>query len=321
VAGYKGPALFTRKARRLIWNESQGVPRIINTLCEAALLIGYIQGDRKIKASTVKSAIKDKSWESYSRIGSGHARMAMEQRPLQSTGKISHARFALVASLMFAACLTLVTGLLVANSRLKLKSEGFLSRHKIGQPEKPSQPDVAIRSPSADRQPLGVTRASVGQGISTTRILADNIKASAHSVGGLEKEKIPVQFAFLTPVDNESLPPGGNTSSPGKAQLKSETPHGQTPNVKPDMCKPGNAVIQVGAFRIKATAERLIRRLREKGYNPYLEIRTLQDLGLIHRVRLGGYDSVAGARTAMAHLRDQGFDDVFVLSHKTHRPL
>jgi hypothetical protein len=64
-----------------------------------------------------------------------------------------------------------------------------------------------------------------------------------------------------------------------------------------------------------------MRQLREKGYEPYLEIRTLQGLGLIHRVRLSGYGSVVGARAAIARLHDQGFDDVFVLSRKTHHPL
>jgi cell division septation protein DedD len=222
---------------------------------------------------------------------------------------------------MFAACLTLVAGLLVANSRLKLKSNGSVSHHRIVQPEKSIQPADAGQSPSLDHQPLVVARASMGQGISATGISADTVKPSTHSVGGLGRGKLPVQVAFLSPVDKERIPLGGSASSLGKVPLKSETAHGQTPDVKPDMSKAGDPVIQVGAFRVRATAERLIRRLREKGYHPYLEIRTLQDLGLVHRVRLGGYGNVAGARTAMARLQDQGFDDVFVLSHKTHRPL
>lgn len=245
----------------------------------------------------------------------------MEQRPCESTGKISHARFALAASLMFATCLTLVTGLLVANSRLKLKSNGSLSHHRIVQPEKPIHREGAVQSSSLDRQPLVLARASMGGGISTTRISADNIKPSAHPVGGLSKEKLPVQVAFLTPVDHERNPHGGSTPSLGKVPLKSETALGQTPDVKPGISKAEHPVIQVGAFRVKATAERLIRRLRDKGHNPYMEIGTLHDLGLIHRVRLRGYDSVAGARRAMVRLKAQGFDDVFVLSHKTtHHP-
>jgi general secretion pathway protein A len=321
VAGYKGPALFTRKAQRLIWDDSQGVPQKINTLCETALVIGYTQAEKKIRASLVKRAIKDTSWRSYSRTHSGHARMTAGQRPPQATGKISHARFALAASLMFAACLTLVSGLLVANSRLKLKSNGSPYHRGVIQPEKLVQPDGSIQSPSLDGRPVAFARASMGQGVSAPRISADNVKPSAHPAGGPGKEKPSAQVAFLAPVDNERIPLDGGAPFMGRGPLKAESAHGRATEAKPDMSKTGNAVIQVGAFRVRATAELLIRRLRKKGYEPYLEIRKLQDLGLIHRVRLSGYGSVAGARAAMARLQDQGFDDVFVLSRKTAGPL
>ena len=321
MAGYKGPALFTSKALRLLWNASQGVPRMIHTFCETALLIGYTQGERRISASTVKRAIEDISWKPYSNISAGPGKMAREQGPRESIGKISHARFALAASLMFAACLTLVTGLLVANSRLELKSHGSLAHHKVVQPEKSMPPDGSVRLDGLAPQPLVLARASMGQGVSATRILADHVKPSAQPGREPGKEKRPVQVAFVKPVDNERMPLGGSASLLGKVPLKSETAQGHRPDVKPEVSKAGHPVIQVGAFRVKATAEGLIRHLREKGYHPYLEIRELKDLGLIHRVRLSGYNSMDGARTAMARLRAQGFDDVFVLSHKTSRLL
>jgi len=321
VAGYRGPALFTHKAQRLIWDDSQGVPQKINTLCETALVMGYTRAEKRIRAGLVKRAIKDTRWRPHSGVRSGHARMAMQQRPPQSTGKISHARFALAASLMFAACLTLVTGLLVANSRLKLKNATSLSHHGLVQTESSVQADGSVHSPSLDGRPLLFARASMGQGDSARMTAVGNIKSSRHSPRGAGKEKHSVQVAFLMPVDNERVPPDGSAPSKGSGPVISESAHGQAPDVKPDTSKAGNAVIQVGAFRVKATAELLMRQLREKGYEPYLEIRTLQGLGLIHRVRLSGYGSVVGARAAIARLHDQGFDDVFVLSRKTHHPL
>jgi cell division septation protein DedD len=150
---------------------------------------------------------------------------------------------------------------------------------------------------------------------------AKNVKPSGHSAVVPEKEKRPVQVAFLIPVDKERIPRGGSAPPMGRGPVKSERAQGRAPDGKTGISKAENAVIQVGAFRVRATAEQLIRQLREKGYDPYLEIQTLQDLGLIHRVRLSGYGSVAGARTAMVRLQDQGFDDVFVVSLKTHRPL
>jgi general secretion pathway protein A len=320
VAGYKEPGLFTRKAQRLIWDYSQGVPRKINTLCETALLIGYAQGEKRIRASLVKKAMKETSWRPYSGIGPAHGRMALEQCPPQSTGKISHARFALAASLMFAACLTLVTGLLVAHSRLKLKSHDSHAYHGVVPSGKSVQPDDSVQSPSLNGQPVVFARASMGQRFLAARMSAENVKPAAHSAVVPKMEKRPVQVAFLIPVDKERILRGGSAPPMGMGPVKSERAQGRAPDVKPDISKAENAVIQVGAFRVRATAEGLIRRLREKGYDPYLEIQTLQDLGLIHRVRLGGYGSVAGARTAMARLQTQGFGDVFVVSLKTHRP-
>jgi type II secretory pathway predicted ATPase ExeA len=239
VAGYKGPALFTRKALRLIWNESYGVPRIINTLCETSLLMGYIKGNREIKASAIKRVIAETSWKPCSRISCGPARMAVEQRPLQSTGKISYARFALVASLMFAVSLAVLTGLLVADSRLKVKSEAFRYRYKISQLEKPTQSDGVIQSASADRQPSVLARASMSQGVWTTGTSANDVQPAAHLTWRVEGGKLPVQVVFL-PVDHERAPPVVRDSCLDQVPLKCETTHGEVCDVKPGMAKAVN---------------------------------------------------------------------------------
>jgi general secretion pathway protein A len=41
VAGYKGPQLFANKAKQTIWTYSEGIPRIINIICDNSLLTGY----------------------------------------------------------------------------------------------------------------------------------------------------------------------------------------------------------------------------------------------------------------------------------------
>lgn len=61
-AGYNGSALFSRKARRLIWQHSQGVPRRINILCDNALLSAFAMGKKKVKVPAVKEAIDDLSF-------------------------------------------------------------------------------------------------------------------------------------------------------------------------------------------------------------------------------------------------------------------
>jgi hypothetical protein len=58
IAGAKGP-LFTESAIREIYRISRGIPRLINILCDNALLNGYAQDRRIIDKKLVKEAAKD----------------------------------------------------------------------------------------------------------------------------------------------------------------------------------------------------------------------------------------------------------------------
>ncbi len=60
VAG-AGEAIFSPQALRTIAEVSGGVPRIINTLCDMALVYGYSAGKRKIDARIVKSVLEDRT--------------------------------------------------------------------------------------------------------------------------------------------------------------------------------------------------------------------------------------------------------------------
>jgi cell division protein FtsN len=72
-------------------------------------------------------------------------------------------------------------------------------------------------------------------------------------------------------------------------------------------------VIQVGAFRRIARAENLQKALKAKGYDAYLEKRTLPEFGLFHRVRIRGYASLAAARAEMERLhKEEGLDSVIL---------
>ncbi len=54
-AGAKSP-FFTEEALRHIWQDTQGVPRLINTLCDLCLLEGYATGARTVDAPLVTRA-------------------------------------------------------------------------------------------------------------------------------------------------------------------------------------------------------------------------------------------------------------------------
>jgi general secretion pathway protein A len=57
VAGVRKP-LFTKPAIRQIYQYSRGIPRLINIICERALLDGYLDNQPLIKPNTINKAIR-----------------------------------------------------------------------------------------------------------------------------------------------------------------------------------------------------------------------------------------------------------------------
>jgi MSHA biogenesis protein MshM len=59
IAGYTGPALFTRGALNAIHAGSRGIPRLVNILAHKALLSTYGEGGRLAKPRHVRNAVVD----------------------------------------------------------------------------------------------------------------------------------------------------------------------------------------------------------------------------------------------------------------------
>lgn len=59
IAGFPKAAVFTEGALKKIFNFSGGYPRLINIICDRALLIGYTEGRREISKKMITTAIKE----------------------------------------------------------------------------------------------------------------------------------------------------------------------------------------------------------------------------------------------------------------------
>jgi MSHA biogenesis protein MshM len=59
VAGYTHGNLFTKKARKLLYQASQGIPRIINILAHKSLLVAYGKGEHRIDHRSMRVAVYD----------------------------------------------------------------------------------------------------------------------------------------------------------------------------------------------------------------------------------------------------------------------
>ena len=59
VAGADGSLKFSRKALQVIHEYSGGIPRVVNIVCDNALLLGFVQETRKISEQIVAEVIRD----------------------------------------------------------------------------------------------------------------------------------------------------------------------------------------------------------------------------------------------------------------------
>jgi MSHA biogenesis protein MshM len=59
IAGYKGQNLFSQQAVDLLYQATNGVPRLVNILCHKALLAVYGEGSMTVKPKQMHAAIKD----------------------------------------------------------------------------------------------------------------------------------------------------------------------------------------------------------------------------------------------------------------------
>lgn len=68
-AGYVGPQLFNDKAIIQLFRKSRGIPRLINLLCNKALMLAYSSGEFFVSTRHVDAASKDSRQVGQSRFG------------------------------------------------------------------------------------------------------------------------------------------------------------------------------------------------------------------------------------------------------------
>ncbi|MDA0281144.1 MAG: AAA family ATPase [Proteobacteria bacterium] len=68
-AGYSGSNLFTEKAIDLLFNGSNGIPRLINILAHKALMIAFRKGDRILTDKHIELAVADTESAQQHKLG------------------------------------------------------------------------------------------------------------------------------------------------------------------------------------------------------------------------------------------------------------
>jgi hypothetical protein len=81
VAGAKGRRIFELTACDLVFRYSGGVPRLVNVLCDTALLCAFAEERTVIDEALVKAAAEELQWVEYAE------RMRAHERGVDSTGR------------------------------------------------------------------------------------------------------------------------------------------------------------------------------------------------------------------------------------------
>ncbi len=88
VAGAHGRQLFAPETLPVIFRYTGGVPRLVNTLCDTALMIAYSSDQTVVGATELKAAIDELQWVEFaartSRMRAGIADPASAPRPVAS---------------------------------------------------------------------------------------------------------------------------------------------------------------------------------------------------------------------------------------------
>jgi general secretion pathway protein A len=59
VAGYEGPDLFDRASLSCIWEDTSGIPRLINAVCDNALVTAFATNKKMVSVDIIQEAIRD----------------------------------------------------------------------------------------------------------------------------------------------------------------------------------------------------------------------------------------------------------------------
>jgi general secretion pathway protein A len=220
VAGREGGGVFSRRALRTIYRASGGIPRLVNVICDKALVLGYGAEAPVIKAKIIREVLKD--WQPFQRPATPTARpraRTRARRRVTASRPLRKIAAAVALGLAGAALIALVAGQKDGAIWSRIRS-GFVPAGASGTVVSSARPAVAapVQAPSQDRAPappLPTAPAALGHGFVTP-------PASGTPPELPPRSDVRAQPRVETPGVSASLaPPAGDASRTGPAAAPS----------------------------------------------------------------------------------------------------
>jgi general secretion pathway protein A len=168
VAGLSDPAIFSDKALGIIFREAKGIPRVLNVLCNNALIAGFRRGENPVTASIANEIVTELAGK--------------QGQPATRRWKVAAlAGAALLAALLIAFFLSPLIKNLISMPAHSAKSEPALPQTaQPPQTELPAVPVPAAAPPPAPKKNVYTTRV-VGPGDTLSGLIREVYHTSPKS--------------------------------------------------------------------------------------------------------------------------------------------
>lgn len=290
AAGYKGKALFHRDALHQIARYSNGIPRLVNIICDNALLCAYARSQKAVSADMIKEVARDLRLGSEAQVAEAKPApsvAASEVEPETTIPRAANAvarhkgrraiRVGIEALLVFLGLVAVASVIdpknFLSNAERGLKvAEHNLSQWALLIADQEALPEKANAEVKIEPKEQ---RVIVPNGSNIYRIAADAYGAKVVLGMDLIKEFNP---------EIKNL----NRVSAGKDLV---LPH-LTPETLLRKQPDGSYLLVMASFRSQTEANEYAARLGNKGYQVSISPRKVSDNLLLHRVEINGLKSL-----------------------------
>jgi len=340
LAGARDTKIFSKKVIRAIHSYARGYPRMINILCDNALLLGYSNGKKHITVEMIEECYNDLQLPESFLQKDANIQIKREPEAPESVKKRTYLRAAVLTVLLVA---LLTAGSATSLGQKYLKTAGlFYKAHFISQPSPLKEKSSVIVQekgvPPSDEEgkkigtkpsveitkveikgnlPIPKSSSSKGKVIEKSKLLKSDLLAKKENILKIKKEVLTVKPGdTLLGLAMEMY---GYADKKTLNQIQRENPEIRDVNLmdvgqKILFSKPplGNNTyrsiysVHIASFKPIESARSVFERMIRGGFEPYILPFDHPEKGKMFRIAVGAFKDMESAKYYSQKLIDMG---------------
>jgi general secretion pathway protein A len=287
VASYRSGGLFDAEAVREIARYSKGIPRLINILCDNALVITFAASQKRVSAKMIREAVSDLRWGAEALIEESDivaASPADEATSRPSQRKLSPAVRLGIG--IFLVIVVLVSAVMLGDHK-RFFTGVSIFRQDPG--EKIVVPARVQDLPQRTSQTETTEPKSTPESNRTERVIIDY----GSTVYEIARDSYGVNAFFGLDLIREFNPhiPNLNRVYPGQELSLPPLSPATLMRIKPD----GSYYLLVGSFPSRTEAEELAQRIARTGHRVAIKSRRVSDDIVLYRIEIDDLNNIEEA--------------------------